>query len=498
MCPLQILSYLLSHCDEQTLHIAIRTCRRWHCVNRFILNFEKIELIEFISLCMIPMQVINETIGFNIAIGKPYMTLYRKPRVPFQSISVIERLGVKHCYVGDLTDVQGCSFAYPQTVRSIVFDGPITQFNLKTLLEPLPALTHLTIHYTALENIRLDRISLNTATLKSIRIASHGIGDEYDRSRAVDVLDTIISLLLRINSLKLSVLILDVIHIPFYDRKVTRAVLTLMLRHKYTMRNVQFYNFTERLEPAPPGTEDESDTDFIKEPIVRKAIQEVVHLNRISFGGKRRMSSEDAWNELIQSQKSLREMFYMSDKRDMYSTCIPCLSRNSATLQKTLFHISGVDDARNVVKFDCKVLKNFQKLSHLLIRGRKAIFPFAHDVDGEIAVARISVKLPVLSNIEYIPNQVTVFSMRDICVETESLKKFTDNNFLPNLLKFRLVDCGSLGGFGITPDTLTELMKREKLREIEIINSFSMLHWDNANGKDIYEDAVFFKVSHHK
>lgn len=404
---------------------------------------------------------------------------------------------MKNCYVGDLTDVQGCPFGYPQTVRNIVFDGPITKFNLVTLLSPLPALTHLTMHYASLENTKITRNTLRTTALKSLRITSNGINDEYDRTKTVLILQNLISLLMNIYSQQLAVLILDMINIPFYDRKVSKAVFTVLLRHKCTMRNVQFYNFAERLDPGPPGTETEKQCEFINDEIVSKAIQEAVYLTRISYGGKRGMESDEAWNQLIQSQKNLQEMFYMNDNRDIHTTWIPCLRLNSTSLRKTLFHISGVDDARNTVKFDCKLLTNFQQLSHLLIRGRKVIFPFPNPVNqGENIVARITMKAPVLKNIHFVPATVTVFSMRDICVETESLMRFTEPCFLPNIKKFRLVECGSLGEYGINPETLVEVLKREAVREIEIIRSFSLINWDNASGKDIYEDALFYRVSH--
>jgi len=245
------------------------TCRRWYAV-------------------------VNESIGVNLAIGEECYTTLNKPKLPFQSVEAIETVGVKNCYVGELTDFEGCPFHHPQTVRTLVFDGPISNFNLITLLAPLPNLSHLSFHYSALENANLELNTLRSVFLKSLKLSSHLVNQYYGREKAETVLRNVITLLLSIQSQQLQTLILDLIYIRSYERDLTKAISTALVRHKRTLKTVQCYNVLRIQEPAapvPPGEEnaaedyamqlEEQCVPLAKEEIVCRALQEAIHMKRI-------------------------------------------------------------------------------------------------------------------------------------------------------------------------------------------------------------------------
>ncbi|ODN05871.1 hypothetical protein Ocin01_00809 [Orchesella cincta] len=469
-----ILYEILSRCDNKTLQNAKLTCQRWYVV-------------------------INESIGVDLAIGKACYSTINPPKVPFQAVGVVEQIGVKNCYVGELNDFEGCPFQHPQTVRTIVFDGPISHFNLLTLLVPLPNLSHISFHYSALENANIEHNTLRSVSLKSLKLSSHLVNQYYGREKAESVLQNVITLLQSIQSQQLQTLILDLVYIRKYERELTKAILAVLVRHKLTLKTVQCYNVLRIQEPYPPGEENPDDDTMaqigecplVKEEIVCRAIHEAVNIKRICYAGLRDMESDAIWNQLIVSQKNLQEFFYMNDSRDIQSTGLPCLRMNGTTLRKILFHINAVDEMRNIIHFDCGIFKSFPHLSHLLIRGRQLLFQQRIDADANIT--RFAMKIPILRNVELIPNTVTVLSLRDILVDAESFSKF-QACLPPHLVNLRLVDAGSVGVYGIKPETLLELLKSIQLQEIEIIRSFNKTSWEVASGKDIYEEALFYRV----
>ncbi|CAL8142237.1 unnamed protein product [Orchesella dallaii] len=474
--PNEILFEVLSRCDNKTLQNAKLTCQRWYAV-------------------------VNESIGVSLAIGQACYSTINQPKVAFQPVEVVEQVGVNDCYVGELNDFEGCPFQYPQTVRKLVFDGPISNFNLLTLLAPLPNLSHLSFHYSALENANIEYNTLRSVSLKSLKLSSHLVNQYYSRDKAETVLLNVITLLRSIHSQQLQTLILDLVYIRKYERDLTKAILAVLVRHKLTMKTVQCYNVLKIQEPAdgPPGEENSDDIlmqteeqcPLAKEEIVSQALHEAVNIKRICYAGLRDMESDMIWNYLIVSQKNLQELFYMNDSRDIQSTGLPCLRMNGTTLRKLLFHINAVDETRNIIHFDCGIFKTFPNLSHLLIRGRQLLFQ--HRIDADANITRFAMKIPILRNLDLIPYTVTVLSLRDILVDAESLSKL-QACFPPHLVNLRLVDAGSIGAYGIKPETLLELLKCTQLQELEIIRSFNKISWEVASGKDIYEEALFYRV----
>ncbi|CAL8095439.1 unnamed protein product [Orchesella dallaii] len=419
--------------------------------------------------------VVDSMIGRKVYLGNQCQSVPQDQERffhPLSDFSTISKLGVSECVVGEIVAPNRTrtfltylfselkkafygdetpEFKYPYLVQSLHFDGPIPCDYFNSMVKSVINLQHIEFHMTAFCCLQTSSLeALGWKRLKSLRMWGHRLTEGIFTT--FYPADRILPNVLMFLSNYFPALSEYYMEYPFDirdEKTFTQQVLSFLKRHQTLLK----FRICVNISLADDSSEFETATDreWIKEAKITSKRLKLKTLE-ILVSSMRKVRLARLWLAFVEQQQTLETAYILSFRIPLAMISAVC-ENNWQTLKK--FFISRIimnNNSGRAVQLDCNELSRCDKLKYFTCEGMLSNF-----------------LEPGLINACSLPKSIVHLEIGGLpLLHADAHDLFFE---LPELKQICLTDVGNLGRFGITIDTIKQVIVARRIMVVTIYRS---------------------------